>query len=222
MRSLIPTSGCYNENLIMKPKFFATPSELRTWLAQHHDKTKELWVGLYKKSSGKPSITWPEVVDAALCFGWIDGIRRSIDEISYTNRLTPRKPHSTWSAVNVKKVLELTELGLMHPAGIEAFQIRTKERSRIYSYEQRHNAKLDPLYEKKLRTSKKAYEFFRTQAPWYQRTSIFWVMSAKKEETRLKRLATLIACSEDGQTIKPLTRPDRDGTKAASKKQPRD
>jgi uncharacterized protein YdeI (YjbR/CyaY-like superfamily) len=198
----------------MKPEFFATPSELRAWLARHHDKRKELWVGFYKKNSKKPSITWPEAVDAALCFGWIDGVRKSIDEISYEIRLTPRNPRSTWSAINIKKVEKLTKLGLIHAAGLEAFQARAKEKSGIYSYEQRRNIQLDPAYEKKLRTSKKAYEFFRVQPPWYQRTSAFWVMSAKKEETRQRRLATLIACSRDGKPIKPLTRPDRGGNKS--------
>src|SRR5277367_3866346 len=142
----------------MTPRFFATPSELRAWLTRHHDKTKELWVGFYKRNSGKPSITWPEAVDAALCFGWIDGVRKSIDEFSYTIRLTPRKPRSTWSTINIKKVQELTKLGLMHPKGLEAFRGRTKEKSGIYSYEQRHTVEFDPLYEKKLRASKKAYK----------------------------------------------------------------
>jgi|SRR5579872_4716954 uncharacterized protein YdeI (YjbR/CyaY-like superfamily) len=191
----------------MTPQFFASPSELRAWLAQNHEKTAEVWVGFYKKTAGKPSVTWPEAVDAALCFGWIDGVRKSIDEISYAIRLTPRKPHSTWSAINIKKVQILTKRGLMHAAGLEAFQARIKAKSGIYSYEQRRTLKLDPLYEKKLRASKKAYEFFGKQPPWYQRTSVFWVMSAKKEETRLKRLETLIACSKDGRSIKPLTRP---------------
>ena len=198
----------------MTPEFFATPSLLRAWLARHHDKSKELWVGFYKKNSGKPTVTWPEAVDAALCFGWIDGVRRSIDEISYAIRLTPRNPRSTWSAINIKKVQELTKLGLMHAAGIEAFQARTKEKSGIYSYEQRRNLKLDPSYEKKLRANKKAFEFFQAQPPWYQRTSSYWVMSAKKEETRLRRLATLIACSQDGRSIKPLTRPARSRSSA--------
>jgi uncharacterized protein YdeI (YjbR/CyaY-like superfamily) len=205
----------------MRPRFFAKPSELRTWLVQHHDKMNELCVGFYKRGSGKPSITWPEAVDAALCFGWIDGVRKSIDETSYTIRLTPRKARSTWSAINIMKVRELTKRGLMHPKGLEAFQLRTKERSRIYSYEQRHNAKLDSQYKTKLRTCKKAYEFFRRQAPWYQRTCIFWVMNAKKEETRLKRLATLIECSREGRSIKPLTPPQHGKTTAASKKLPK-
>src|SRR5580704_1414123 len=144
----------------MRPKCFATPSELRAWLARHHDKENELCVGFYKKGSGRPSITWPEAVDAALCFGWIDGVRKSIDEVSYTIRLTPRKPRSTWSAINIKKVQELTKQGLMDPKGHEAFEARTKERSGIYSYEQRHDPKLPPLFQTKLRTSKKAWEFF--------------------------------------------------------------
>src|ERR1700737_317953 len=110
-----------------KPTFFPTPSDFRAWLEAHHDKFQELFVGFHKKSSGKPSITWPEAVDAALCFGWIDGVRKGIDEISYANRFTPRKPHSIWSAINIKKVKELTKLGLMHEAGLEAFQARTKD-----------------------------------------------------------------------------------------------
>jgi uncharacterized protein YdeI (YjbR/CyaY-like superfamily) len=208
--------------LTMKPEFFATPAELRAWLVRHHDKAKELWVGFYKRNSGRPSITWPQTVDVALCFGWIDGVRKSIDEISYTIRLTPRKPRSNWSTINIKKVEELTQLGLMHPAGREAFQARVKQRCGIYSYEQRRNLKLDPFYQKKLRANKKAYEFFRAQAPWYRRTSIFWVMNAKQEETRLKRLSTLIACSQDGRSIKPLARPGRGGSSAVPNKQPRD
>jgi uncharacterized protein YdeI (YjbR/CyaY-like superfamily) len=207
--------------LRMTPKFFATPSELRAWLAEHHDKVNELCVGFYKTSSRKPTITWPEAVDAALCFGWIDGVRKRIDEVSYTIRLTPRKPRSTWSAINIKKVQGLTKQGLMHPKGLEAFQARTKERSGIYSYEQRHDAKLPPLFQTKLRTNKKANEFFRSQASWYQRTCIFWVMNAKKEETRLKRLATLIECSQESRSIKPLTRPGRTGKSAASRKVPK-
>lgn len=205
----------------MTPKFFATPSELRSWITRHHDKTNELWAGFYKRSSGKPSITWPEAVDAALCFGWIDGVRKSIDEISYTIRLTPRKPQSTWSAINIRKVQELTARGLMHRKGLEAFQRRTEERSGIYAYEQRQNPKLDPRYQTKLRTNKKAYEFFRKQAPWYRRTCIFWIMNARKEETRLKRLAMLIECSRAGRSIKPLTRPQPAKTSNVSKKLPK-
>jgi len=189
----------------MKPTFFKSPADFRKWFEKNHAKAQELLVGFYKKGSGKPSITWPESVDQALCFGWIDGIRKSIDDISYTIRFTPRKPRSIWSAINIKRVEELIKLGLMKPAGLEAFQKRNEERSGVYSFEQK-NHKLDGAYEKKFRANKKAWTFFQSQPPWYQRTSIWWVMSAKKEETRLKRLATLIDDSAHGRTIAPLRR----------------
>ena len=119
----------------MRPPFFATPAQFRAWLEAHHATSQELWVGFYKKSSGRPSVTWPEAVDEALCFGWIDGVRKGIDEISYTNRFTPRRPRSTWSAVNVRRVEELTRLGRMHPAGLKAFAARVQDRSGVYAYE---------------------------------------------------------------------------------------
>ncbi len=189
----------------MKPTFFSSPSKFRRWLAANHDKDSELWVGYYKIDSGKPSLTWPESVDEALYFGWIDGIRKSVDEVSYTIRFTPRKPRSIWSAVNIKRATELIELGLMQPAGLKAFQNRQEARSAVYSYEQR-GQKLDDAHEKKLRANKKAWAFFQTQPPWYQRAASWWVASAKKEETRLKRLATLIEDSTNGRTVAPLTR----------------
>jgi len=190
-----------------KPHFFPSPSAWRAWLEQHHAETEELWVGLYKRDSGRPSITWPESVDGALCFGWIDGIRKSIDEISYKIRFTPRKPRSVWSAINVKRATELSSLGLMHTAGLAAFQKRDADRSAIYSYEQRKSAKLPAAYEKEFRSHMDAWKFFRSQPPWYQRTSAHWVISAKKEETRRKRLAVLIADSGRQCTIPALTRP---------------
>ena len=193
----------------MKPAFFTTPSEFRAWLEEHHHKAQELWVGFYKKSSGKPSIAWPEAVDEALCHGWIDGQRKGIDDISYTIRFTPRKPRSTWSAVNVKRVGELVDLGLMRPAGLKAFEERTEEKSGIYAYEQENAAELDDAYEQQFRANKKAWDFFQSQAAWYRRTAIWWVISAKREETRLKRLATLIENSEQARTIPPLTRRTR-------------
>jgi uncharacterized protein YdeI (YjbR/CyaY-like superfamily) len=193
----------------MKPTFFKSPAELRRWFEKHHDKTQELLVGFYKKGSGKPSITWPESVDEALCFGWIDGIRRSLDDISYTIRFTPRKPHSTWSAVNIKRAQELADLGRMQPAGLKAFRERTEDRSRIYSYEQRQTVQLDDQHEKKLRANKKAWAFFQSQPPWYQQAARWWVMSAKREETQLKRLDTLIEDSANGRTVAPLTRPQK-------------
>src|SRR5919204_4603501 len=124
----------------MEPTFFATPADFRAWLERHHDSVSELLVGFFKKGSGRPSITWPEAVDQALCFGWIDGVRRSVDEVSYANRFTPRRPRSHWSAVNVQRLEELRRLGLMHPAGLRAFEARSDERTATYSYEQRDTA----------------------------------------------------------------------------------
>src|SRR5712691_6530844 len=126
----------------VRPTFFPTPSDFRAWLEAHHDKFQELFVGFHKKSSGKPSIIWPESVQVALCFGWIDGVRKSLDETSYMIRFTPRKPASTWSSINIKFVQELTKKGLMHPAGLKAFAARRAKKSGIYSYEQRKSAKL--------------------------------------------------------------------------------
>jgi uncharacterized protein YdeI (YjbR/CyaY-like superfamily) len=189
----------------MKPTFFRTPAEFRKWLARHHDTTPELLVGLYKKGSGKPSITWPESVDEALCFGWIDGVRRTIDDASYVIRFTPRRARSNWSAINLKRVDELTRLGRMQPAGVRAFEARDPKRSEVYSYEQRKDEqKLAVAYEAKLNANKAASTFFRSQAASYQRIASRWVMSAKKEETRLRRLATLIDDSAHGRRIGPL------------------
>jgi len=189
------------------PKFFASPAEWRAWLEKHHADTQELWVGFYKRASGRPSITWPEGVDGALCFGWIDGLRKSIDAISYKIRFTPRKSHSIWSAINIRRATELSKLGLMHSAGFAAFEKRDSDRSAIYAYEQRKTAKLPAAFEKKFRGNAEAWKFFQSQPRWYQRTSTYWVISAKKEETRLKRLTTLIDCSTRKQNIPSLTRP---------------
>lgn len=183
------------------------PSDFRRWLEKHHDKAQELWVGFYKRSSDKLSITWPEAVDQALCFGWIDGIHKRIGDVSYTIRLTPRKPNSTWSSVNIKRARELSKLGLMRPAGLKALAERKQDKADIYSYEQRKTARLSDAFERQFRANKKAWAFFQAQAPWYRRTATYWVISAKKEETRLKRLAALINSSAHGRTIPPLTRP---------------
>lgn len=191
----------------MRPIFFPSPSAFRAWLQKNHASRDKLLVGFYKKSSGKPSITWQESVDEALCFGWIDGIRRSVDDERYTIRFTPRKARSTWSAVNIKRAKELVELGLMRPAGLKAFEARTDDRSAIYAYEQRHSAKLDEEFERRFRANKRAWEFFNSKPPSYRKTAIWWVMSAKREETRTRRLAALIQDSAHGRTIGPLTRP---------------
>ncbi len=193
----------------MTPRFFETPAELRAWFEEHHATAKELLVGFYKKGSGRPSITWPESVDQALCFGWIDGVRRGIDEMSYSIRFTPRKPRSIWSAVNIKRARELIELGLMTPAGLKALEQRADERSAIYAYEQREAARLDEEAERQFRANQRAWDFFQAQPPSYRRTALWWVISAKREETRASRLATLIEDSANGRTIRPLTRPPK-------------
>jgi len=186
------------------PTFFATPDEFRAWLEAHHGTETELVVGFHKKGSGRPSITWPESVDQALCFGWIDGIRRSLDEESYTIRFTPRKPRSTWSAVNINRARELIDEGLMRPAGLAAFEARADDRSAIYSYEQRHSAVLPPEMEERFRANRAAWRFFEAQPPSYRKTAIYWVTSAKKVETRQKRLTTLIEDSANGRRIGQL------------------
>jgi uncharacterized protein YdeI (YjbR/CyaY-like superfamily) len=189
-----------------KPTFFASPSEFRQWLQRNHTTSHELLVGFYKRGSGKPSITWPESVDQALSFGWIDGIRRSIDAASYTIRFTPRKRASTWSKINVSRVRQLTKQGDMQPAGLAAFAARKAKKSGIYSYEQKEKRELSAAHTTRLKANKKAWAFFHAQAPWYQRTAIFWVVSAKQEATRLGRLTTLISDSASGRKIRPLTR----------------
>jgi uncharacterized protein YdeI (YjbR/CyaY-like superfamily) len=193
----------------MEPTFFATPAEFRAWLRKHHDSASELVVGFFKKGSGKPSITWPEAVDQALCFGWIDGVRRSLDDERYTNRFTPRRPRSNWSAVNIKRAEELIDLGLMHPAGLKAFEARTHVRPGVYSYERRHSITLDAAYERRFRRNQKAWRYFQAKPPSYRTTAVYWVMSAKKEETRERRLARLIDDSAHGRTVPPLTPPPK-------------
>lgn len=193
----------------MSVKFFASAAAFRAWLEKHHGRRRELFVGFYKMGSGRPSITWPESVDAALCFGWIDGVRKSVDEISYTIRFTPRKPRSIWSDVNVKRAKALIDEGLMRPAGAAAFAARIEAKSAVYAYEQRGGATLGDVYERRFRANKKAWAFFTAQAPWYRRTASWWVISAKREETRLKRLGTLIEDSEHGQVVAPLKRPGK-------------
>lgn len=189
----------------MAPTFFPTPADFRRWLQAHHATAKELLVGFYKTGSGKASITWPESVDQALCFGWIDGLRQRIDDESYTIRFTPRKPTSTWSAVNIKRVEELTQLGLMTPAGLKAFEARKENKSGIYSYEQR-TAALPPEYEKVLKANRAAWTFFQAQTASYRKAAMWWIVSAKQDPTRLKRLDQLIAHSARGETLPQFTR----------------
>ena len=189
----------------MEPVFFATPDEFRAWLQEHHATESEVLVGFHKKGSGRPSITWPQSVDQALCFGWIDGVRRRIDDASYSIRFTPRKARSTWSAINVRRVAELAAEGLMHPAGIAAFERRSDDKTAIYSYEQREAARLDAEQERRFRANARAWDWFQAQPPSYRRTATYWVISAKRQETRDRRLERLISDSAAGRPIASLT-----------------
>ena len=181
----------------MKPKFFSLPAQFREWLEQNHDRVSELLVGFHKKSSGKKSITYPEALDEALCFGWIDGVRKNLDETSYTIRFTPRKPRSIWSLVNVRHIERLKKEGRMHAAGLEAYARRDPKRTGIYAFENEPR-QLSPAYEEMFRQNKKAWKFFEEMAPSLKRVSIYWIMSAKKEETRLRRLKHVIDNSDKG------------------------
>src|SRR6476661_6653362 len=193
----------------MQPQYFEAPDEWRDWLERHHATAPDLWVGFYKRGTGRPSLTWPESVDQALCFGWIDGVRRRIDDERYAIRFTPRPKGSTWSNVNLARVEELNRLGLMHPAGHDAHAARRAEKSGVYAYEQRKTAKLPLALEARFKRNRKGWAYFRAQPAWYRQTAVWWVVSAKKEETRERRLATLIADSAAGRTIRHLTRPAR-------------
>jgi uncharacterized protein YdeI (YjbR/CyaY-like superfamily) len=186
--------------------FFETPAEWRAWLEEHHATASELWVGFYKKASGRRSLTWSEVVDEALCFGWIDGKAQGIDEHRYRQRLTPRRANSNWSAVNIAKVAELRAQGRMTPAGEEAFAARRDDRSAVYSYERRHEAAFDDEQEAALRAKAPAWEWFAAQSRSYRTMATFWVVSAKRPETRARRLATLVECSSERRRVPPLAR----------------
>jgi uncharacterized protein YdeI (YjbR/CyaY-like superfamily) len=188
----------------MRPRFFKTPAEFRKWLRQNHASAQELLVGFYKTSSGKPSITWPESVDEVLCVGWIDGVRKRVDDESYTIRFSPRRPTSIWSAVNIRRVKELIDAGRMKPAGLKAFEARRENRSGVYSYEQRPAELIEP-YASMLARNAKARAWFESRAPSYRRAVTWWVISAKKEETRLKRAQTLIALCARNQLVPPFT-----------------
>lgn len=184
----------------MKLKFFRTADDFRKWLEKHHATKTELLVGFYAKGSGKPSITWPESVKAALCFGWIDGIRRNVDEKSYSIRFTPRKRASIWSAINIEYANELIAAGLMRKAGLAAFERRRENKSGIYAYEQR-SATIPEPYLSQLKQHKAAFEFFESQPGGYRKQMSWWIVSAKLEATRLKRLEKLIAESAAGRRL---------------------
>jgi uncharacterized protein YdeI (YjbR/CyaY-like superfamily) len=196
--------------------FFSTPAELRVWLEEHHATASELWVGCYKKASGKRSLTWSEIVDEALCFGWIDGKVQRIDEHRYRQLLTPRKRDSNWSAINVAKVAELRAQGRMTPAGEAAFAARREDDPSALTYERRHEAAFDAEQEATFRANAAAWEWFAAQSPSYRSSATFWVVSAKRPETRARRLATLIECSAEGRRVPPLTSGYRGGTTSPS------
>lgn len=185
------------------PLFFKSAAEYRAWLEKNHDTAKELWIGFWKKHTGKPTLTWQECVDESLCFGWIDGIRKSIDAVSYKQRVTPRRPTSIWSQINIRRVGTLTAEGRMRQAGLAAFKKR--DRTRAYSFEHKDFAGLSGPEASQLRKNRKAWAFFQAQPPSYRKTAGWWVMSAKKEETRQRRLQTLIRDSAAGRRIGPLT-----------------
>ncbi len=184
----------------MTATFFPTQQDFRQWLQENHKTKTELIVGFYRVGTKKPSVTWSESVDQALCFGWIDGVRKSMDEESYSIRFTPRKPTSIWSAINIKKIEELTKAGLMKPAGHDAFKLRKESKSRIYSHET-ENVRLSAEYGERFKGSKKAWEFFKKQAPSYQKVIIHWIMSAKQHKTQISRLEKAISESETEKRI---------------------
>lgn len=188
----------------MKPRFFRSPAELRRWLAAHHATETELVFGFYKKDSGRKGITYQEALDEALCYGWIDGVRRSRDAHSYTIRFTPRRPRSIWSQVNLKRVRELIDAGRMQRPGRAAYERRDEKLTRLYAFE-RESAALDAAQEKAFRANRAAWEFWNAQPPSYRKTVTWWVIGARKEETRRRRLEALIAACARGERVGLLT-----------------
>ena len=192
-----------------EPRFFASGEEFRAWLAEFHATEPELWVGFHKRHSKLPSMTWPESVDEALCYGWIDGVRKRIDEQSYKIRFTPRRKRSRWSAVNSRRIAELKQLERVQASGWIVYAERQGATDANYAYEQRHLVQLDETQETEFRNNRKAWRYFEAQPAWYRRTALWWVVSAKREETRARRLAQLIADSAEGKTIRELNRENR-------------
>jgi uncharacterized protein YdeI (YjbR/CyaY-like superfamily) len=187
------------------PIYFESPAALREWFDANHQTATELWIGQYRRAAGRPTVTWSEVVDEALCVGWIDGVRYSVDAERFTQRLTPRRKGSNWSAINIAKIEELTKQGRMRPAGLAAFEARSEARSAVYSYEQRHLATLDVELESAFRANQAAWDWFQARPPSYRKAATYWIVSAKRAETRAKRLATLIEDSAAGRTVSQLT-----------------
>jgi uncharacterized protein YdeI (YjbR/CyaY-like superfamily) len=192
------------------PTFFKTPAALRRWFKTHHATTAELWIGFYKKDSGRGGVVYRQALDEALCVGWIDGMVRSVDDVCYMQRFTPRRPRSNWSAVNIAKMRTLIDEGRAQPAGLAAFERRTPDRPTVYSYEQRQTATLSPAERRAVKANPAAWSFFDAQPPAYKRTVAWWIQSAKKTETRERRLAVLIDCSARGRLVPPfIPRPQK-------------
>ena len=187
----------------MRPMFFTTAAEFRRWLKRHAGSVAELWVGYYRKSSSRPSLTWHESVDEALCFGWIDGIRKKVDEHSYANRFTPRRSGSNWSEINIRRAKQLIRDGRMQPAGLRAFKSRDEKKARALS-DSRKNARLTRDEEADFRANRKAWAFFESQPPGYRTLAAWFVVSAKRADTRARRLKTLIGLSERGRRLEPM------------------
>lgn len=196
----------------MNPTFFENAGQFRAWLETNHDIETELWVGFFKRGSGRPSMTWPESVDEALCFGWIDAVRKSIDGERYAIRFTRRRPGGVWSNVNIARVAALTESGLMRAAGLAAFAARKEDRSGIYAYEQNAFPELSTEHEQRFRADAAAWEHFQSRPASYRRSALWGIVNAKREDTKERRLVELIDCSRRGETIPRLTRP---GSRAA-------
>ena len=194
--------------------FFATPAELRTWFEANHETAPELWLGYYSKRSGRQSITWQEVVDQELCFGWIDSVRYPYGEHVWAQRITPRRKGSIWSAINTRRFEELERLGLVHASGRAAFERRDEARSRVYSYENRSRG-FDAATQTEFAKHARAWKFFETQPPSYRRTAAFWVMSAKRDETRRRRLEKLIEHSKKGERLPALSPSPRSPSRAS-------
>jgi len=185
-------------------RFFPSPADFRRWLERHHATQGELWVGFYKKATGRPTLTWSEAVDEALCFGWIDGVRKRVDADSYTNRFTPRRPGSNWSQINTRKVAALKRAGRMHASGLAVFKARKAAKTGVYSFEQRKSARFDMEARERFKADAVAWKFFARQPPGYRTLITWWVVSAKRPETRAKRLAKLIADSRAGKRVGAL------------------
>ena len=196
----------------MKPTFFKDASSFRQWLTTHHDSATELLMGFYKKASGKPSITYQEALDEALCFGWIDGVRKRVDEASYTIRFTPRRPKSAWSRVNIARVDTLSKAGLMQPPGVDAFERR--DETKYDSYYDARNREFDEASERAIRADRRAWAFLQAQSAWFRGGAAFWVMSAKREETRARRLASLIEHLREERIPPALALPGRKPARA--------